>query len=163
MRYKAFPLVWYNRPLGKLFIHMNQCCQLLHLHTSRISCCGTLLVVMSELVRLTMQDVIQTDAAINPGNSGGPLLDSDGNLIGDSAHILITTLLLLCTCCYHCCQCCCCTLCLIAGCQRTLHCTRDAAGTQCCAYSRVWLYAPFIRHSRINQIEAGGGAASDLG
>ena len=31
---------------------------------------------------LTLQDVIQTDAAINPGNSGGPLLDSDGSLIG---------------------------------------------------------------------------------
>ena len=34
-----------------------------------------------------MQDVIQTDAAINPGNSGGPLLDSDGNLIGQSSHV----------------------------------------------------------------------------
>ena len=31
---------------------------------------------------LSLQDVIQTDAAINPGNSGGPLLDSDGSLIG---------------------------------------------------------------------------------
>jgi len=33
-------------------------------------------------VVLSLQDVIQTDAAINPGNSGGPLLDSDGSLIG---------------------------------------------------------------------------------
>ena len=32
--------------------------------------------------QITIQDVIQTDAAINPGNSGGPLLDSAGRLIG---------------------------------------------------------------------------------
>jgi len=32
--------------------------------------------------QITIQDVIQTDAAINPGNSGGPLLDSPGRLIG---------------------------------------------------------------------------------
>lgn len=42
--------------------------------------------VRVRLMSLTLQDVIQTDAAINPGNSGGPLLDSDGNLIGESAH-----------------------------------------------------------------------------
>ena len=48
-----------------------------------------------------MQDVIQTDAAINPGNSGGPLLDSDGNLIGDYSNILTATVVLQCTC-MHC-------------------------------------------------------------
>ena len=32
--------------------------------------------------QITIQDVIQTDAAINPGNSGGPLLDSPGRLVG---------------------------------------------------------------------------------
>lgn len=31
---------------------------------------------------ITIEHLIQTDAAINPGNSGGPLLDSAGRLIG---------------------------------------------------------------------------------
>ena len=44
-----------------------------------------------------IQDVVQTDASINPGNSGGPLLDSEGDVIGEtsqaSASVLFTAML----------------------------------------------------------------------
>ena len=120
----------YNRPPGTLPVHIYQCCQLFALEKKRPVVVGWDALsagVRVKLVSLTMQDVIQTDAAINPGNSGGPLLDSDGSLIGDSAHTLPAPLFLVCLPCYRCCLCCCCTSSFIAACPRTLHCTTDAA------------------------------------
>ena len=43
---------------------------------------------MPGVARVTIRDMIQTDAAVNPGNSGGPLLDSRGHLIGMNTMIV---------------------------------------------------------------------------
>jgi serine protease Do len=49
-----------------------------------ISGLGRTITVRDEITGrpVTMDDLIQTDAAINPGNSGGPLMDATGRVVG---------------------------------------------------------------------------------
>jgi len=49
-----------------------------------ISGLGRSITVRDEITGrpVTMDDLIQTDAAINPGNSGGPLMDATGQVVG---------------------------------------------------------------------------------
>lgn len=60
-------------------------------HTFTVGAISALGRTMESVGKVTIRDMIQTDAAINPGNSGGPLLDSRGMLLGINSAIYSET------------------------------------------------------------------------
>ncbi len=60
-------------------------------HSLSVGVISALGRTMMSVGKVTIRDMIQTDAAINPGNSGGPLLDHRGYLIGMNTAIYSNT------------------------------------------------------------------------
>jgi S1-C subfamily serine protease len=53
-----------------------------------ISALGREINISIDSETMTLEDVIQTDAAINPGNSGGPLVNMAGEIVGINTAVL---------------------------------------------------------------------------